>query len=560
MPTLPMDEVTDRKLQVMHFEPNQCALLLRPTGDATEPDLDSARLAIIHRFQSLPFGQVVFRPGMALPGNKILQVIELPRFPMVLQMKARGATVADLSAEIGKGIDEVVMWVNQMNSIIAPNRWADDFVITGRPPKDLPIPQDPPCIVGDYILEAVTPNWHAGALCGGSGCCGPAMPPSSAVNSPVHFLRSHILQVKQNVLQANGHTGGTKRGDDIRVAVIDTFPMAHGNLRLSKITKLANEFPDDPRLKQWLADPFLKESDIHDYVVPGYPTSASLHLDCNGKFEEAYDESDHGFFIADIINDIAPCAQISIYRVAGDEGCCTLESVGLAVADAVKEAEEADCDLIINVSLGFMPTVAMLLDDFAMARTHFDNSTQFGTACRNMHNMPRDNNDEKAARSSMVMLTIEEMFNLAGNERVLVMAAAGNDSCRNQQPSAASPRWPAIIDGIFGVASMDQNTNMSEFSNTDDFNVPPAAPDGFTAFGGSVVGLFTNHPYGTPWQTWAGTSFATPVAAGFAACLWSEGISKAAVRTCLLSFPSDKLPLFQSQPEATEVDGWDRTC
>ncbi len=152
---------------------------------------------------------------------------------------------------------------------------------------------------------------------------------------------------------------------------------------------------------------------------------------------------------------------------------------------------------------------------------------------------------------------------------VLLVAAAGNDSCDGE--SRMGPRLPAALDGALAVSaymrtdSAATDMRIAGYSNDDDCF---PRNDGIGAFGGNVeqsngtldllgqsqmperysatdpesclVGLYVadKYPPGgarqgssdntTGWARWAGTSFATPVAAGFAACLWSENLDLSA--------------------------------
>lgn len=135
----------------------------------------------------------------------------------------------------------------------------------------------------------------------------------------------------------------------------------------------------------------------------------------------------------------------------------------------------------------------------------------------------------------------------------LAVAAAGNDSDLEQSELHFGPRVPAAIEGVVAVAAYarDQHGNWEQepvdYSNNDGLF---PKNDGVGAFGGRLTkkerkssrGLYGPYvsdtvpayiqgtgaetpgaePNETGWAMWSGTSFATAVASGFAACLWSE--------------------------------------
>ncbi|MGD9892743.1 MAG: hypothetical protein AB7U18_15795, partial [Dehalococcoidia bacterium] len=107
-----------------------------------------------------------------------------------------------------------------------------------------------------------------------------------------------------------------------------------------------------------------------DYVScqPAGPIHATQHNWGTNSFESPYDVSDQVLFIAGIIKDIAPDAEISLYRVLADDGSGDLGIIVQAVQDAIQRAEGHP--LVINMSLGFAPPLIMtplLLDIIAGA-------------------------------------------------------------------------------------------------------------------------------------------------------------------------------------------------
>ena len=111
----------------------------------------------------------------------------------------------------------------------------------------------------------------------------------------------------------------------------------------------------------------------------------------------------------------------------------------------------------------------------------------------------------------------------AQSKGVLFIAAAGNESTA----SASYPSYYSkTYDNVLSIASTDSNDALSSFSNYGD-GVNIAAP------GGNILSTVPNNGY----QSYSGTSMATPHVAGLATLIWSKNpnLSYTEVKDAILS-------------------------
>jgi subtilisin family serine protease len=105
---------------------------------------------------------------------------------------------------------------------------------------------------------------------------------------------------------------------------------------------------------------------------------------------------------------------------------------------------------------------------------------------------------------------LRDVIKMAGDNGVLFIAAAGNESTDND----TTPSYPASFDepNIISVAATDINTQMAVFSNFGLSSVHVGAPG---------TGIYSTTPRGK-YETLSGTSMATPFVAGVAALILSR--------------------------------------
>jgi subtilisin family serine protease/subtilisin-like proprotein convertase family protein len=104
---------------------------------------------------------------------------------------------------------------------------------------------------------------------------------------------------------------------------------------------------------------------------------------------------------------------------------------------------------------------------------------------------------------------LKDSIDSAGDAGILFLAAAGNDAYDND----VTPSYPASYDSdaIMAIASTDRNDNMSGFSQWGLTSVDMGAP------GSAILSTVPGGSY----DTYSGTSMATPHVTGAAALVWS---------------------------------------
>jgi subtilisin family serine protease len=421
-----------------------------------------------------------------------------------------------------------------------------------------------------WQLAAYSPEWNAvmfdwedGGGPGGRHILAPGQKRFRPGGDPA-FVRGEVERILgRNV--SNDVPGG------MRIAILDTWPMYDEECNTpgqvaSEPFKKIEEFavtldPRNPVLDGAIAGNLVKE--VYDYVScrPSMKKLTRFNWTTN-KFEPAYDVSDHGLFIADIIKDIARDARIYIYRVLNEYGGGDFTTIVQAFHRAIEDA--GDEPLIINMSLGFAPplvTVMDVLDDpinqprasawaslmTAKARTDVQYAAHRQLDAQRLINAGLARRVGKRFEFWGRLRAAEYSFRPPDWAKVFAVAAAGNDSFGERR--RFGPRLPASIEGILGVSAEG-----ASFSNRDD--TEDVRDDGISAFGGDahndpnsdimrtsdgIVGAAiapdlpppsddgsaagTMSANYTGWALWAGTSFATPVATGLAACIWAEDMN-----------------------------------
>jgi hypothetical protein len=197
----------------------------------------------------------------------------------------------------------------------------------------------------------------------------------------------------------------------------------------------------------------------------------------------AADDTGHGTAVASIIHDLAPSADLIVYKVADENGRAS-EWDTLAALAARSSAN------IVNMSLAF-------------------GLTDWNTA-----NCGRES---QSSRSSVFETMINELADL--NDGPLIVAAAGNESDYELS-------FPARFRKVIAVESLELSGGLSDFSNRATIDHQgDVHPNVFALPGGQQLnGQAPTEYVGTTasGEQFCGTSFAAAYASGLIAAWWSS--------------------------------------
>lgn len=383
-------------------------------------------------------------------------------------------------------------------------------------------------IAGIGTLRAVLPDWLTTACNGAEGGAGgPGSLPQAISAKQLRALVERLISQHDlpdtpwpfhvrftdkpaNVRPLQEQIGLSRRGHQVTVLVLDTAPE-----------------PD--RIKQPPVDNALLRSlrcALFDGGRPGLQAFAPLPdaakvrarpFDATaqpGDEGHPYRMTDHGLFVAGLIHDIAPRAEIRLWRVLNDFGAGRVSTIFAALAAALRVAQAQTAPVVINMSLVINAPVK-------------DWPTAWATLVRD---------------SFQSMLEIIVGQHLA--TRCVVVAAAGNGSTVAHR---RDPRNIARFDTLIAVAAATLAGGPADYADMGD--AIATVTNGVASFGGNTaadhkvavipktkgvlldapIGLVTSltvpeddpagQPNETGWAAWSGSSFATPIISGLITCL-----------------------------------------
>jgi subtilisin family serine protease len=362
-----------------------------------------------------------------------------------------------------------------------------------------------------WSLEGGSPNWLTSAL--PFSCGSPAALPfaaQSAVGSEFEFGES------VRALLSDGH--GRPRARVI-VAVLDTCPSVlddHGNATLRDLLG-----------KLQIA----RGEDLPHYVTECVPWWQE-RMPPEPMPRPEFALPDHGLFVAGIVAQIAPDAELHLVQVLNDYGVgdlAALEQVLRSLPETLLR-DRPDARLIVNLSLGSaVPVPRRRYFSRWLPRAH--------SAAQGAWPVGLANDLLEGAHAGLAG-TIRWLY----EQGVLVVAAAGNDALREHLGGVLPPpRYPAYYESVLAVAAAGPSGRPAAYSNRGD--VQPFG-NGITTLGGDVVvrradqppltaedgivGVYssptlpTGEPNRSGWVRWSGTSFSTAIISGLAARLWQQ--------------------------------------
>lgn len=382
-----------------------------------------------------------------------------------------------------------------------------------------------------FAFQSAIPNWLAGGAGQNNGSGGPGGRPvaptvvSAPPELPAALRGTHTAQ---------------RRGECVDVFILDTAP-CETDLRRAYWkwveAPLRNGSPHN-QLLDALIGPAGALGYVHDRLRIEYAGHTHL-LEVANAFLPKHDYvmSDHGLFVAGIINQYAPGARLHLVEALNPFGVGTLETIAAGFARAADYALANPCaKVVVNASL-FLDTAQADTDSLKLLIEH-DAFWQRYLIDEN------GNGVADVAELNRIVMPLKIICEFLQNHAVQIVAAAGNDGVEIDLPNTnikvpfhPAARFPAAYPTVLGVAANAFDGSVAIYSNKPDR--PPL--DGVQAFGGSVINEISDPEFGalgvyigafpdrTPNQLglarWSGTSFATPLATAAVATLLCEGLS-----------------------------------
>jgi hypothetical protein len=413
-------------------------------------------------------------------------------------------------------------------------------------------------------VQAVTPNWIAsGGKSDSGGTGGPGGEPrlykDSDIAAQIPYCFKDLIDKLSNAGSYNSEQGVNLYGDGngVDVVILDTAPSEDDLvLAYKELVERKETGKEHPIVKNLLETDGLLNIDRATFEERRRMRNTSLN-------KHGYKMTDHGLFIAGIINSVVPNATIHLIEVLNQFGVGDIESIARGFARAHAIYRKSKRHLVVNCSLCL--DLPHLLEEFAYSETDEEliasTEKEFERMLRErmleeMNQLKKDNPDadEHSLWDDLRwVIELRVMCERLGRIGRQVVAAAGNDSKKkdNGQRHARIARYPAAFTKVLGVGALPKGAGpkangryeASSFSNLADNPVI----NGIMALGGEpgarrgILGLYlgefpesrreadettdtetdrinnrigwaqvpSNNKNG--WAWWAGTSFATPI-------------------------------------------------
>lgn len=384
--------------------------------------------------------------------------------------------------------------------------------------------------VDEPAVRQAVANWLSNAAAN-NGPGSPGARPVAVRPGTIDFSQASMLELLRPSIPGDllEEVMSIEPVADVQVFVLDTLPdeldLAQGFDRWTK------GFGDPA----WAYPP---NRIIGDLLAPGGPLGNRHYLGAAHVLQLAnfiipshdYVMTDHGLFVAAIINALAPRARLQMVEVLNPFGVGSLESIARGFALAA-QAVAPEARVVVNASLALdLPTA---------------NEAWWIEYVKQEYPLWQQFSREQIAAGADPLARICALFRTGGRAPAYpytgIVAAAGNDNLpeMTKRPPA---RLPAAFDGVLGVGALNHDgLTAAPYTNQAD-TIPTEA---LSAYGGDagarassqaapyadpnhgIVGPYLGAlPDGTPNITggarWAGTSFAAPIVSGLIAALMGQ--------------------------------------
>jgi len=378
-------------------------------------------------------------------------------------------------------------------------------------------------------LEAVSPNWLiSGSPSSPGGTGGPGGMPWPVDQADINKYHISLGQLNENSTLSQTFENGSS-GNRVVVAILDTV---YSEEQLEAIYETwvigkPTEQEQHPLIKSLLGKNTLAKGALRnlDDSIRVYANPALEAYLPDVKIDgHDYDMTDHGLFVAGIINSLAPQAELHLYQVLNRYGLGDLRSIARALQHIYDDENFPKNQLVINLSL----TINIPLE-----KAH-GKKKKSKMLEKILDRIGKEEDSARYARS------IEWICDLLYTQGSKVIAAAGNNR------GAGRPRplacYPAAFKSVLGVGALPSSkkpVDITEKRKTASYSNLSDKPQitGITTLGGEkgkkngVLGVYVGqfppktNPHTVPningWGWWAGTSFATPIITGMVAAVRS---------------------------------------
>jgi hypothetical protein len=371
-----------------------------------------------------------------------------------------------------------------------------------------------------FRLSIASPNWLSSSASQHGGTGGPGARPIPATVA----LSDGAVQAWDFTLPPDLGAPLPEDSAVVEIAILDTAPRPE-DLEEAYARLVTNQQPPHPLIARLLG-----EAGNFDISASGRlhaifaDTNMLAQVDAD-LAAHSYLMSDHGLFIAGIINSIAPKAKLHLIEVLNPYGVGTLESIAQGFQEVVniRNSLPADMQLVINCS--WMLNIPQDVEQLTAQQL----------LTQDIESLTLDQAQQMSQMLQDICLLASPPLNDPNTPpTTILVAAAGNDSDVNNRSQS---RYPAAYPDVIGVGALMRDDSPAPYSNLSDspFTIgyatfggeaaPPNSPDPETAdpvaadpnggLLGVYIGLLNGQPKNpTGWARWAGTSFAAPIISG----------------------------------------------